>query len=105
MQYATIALMRGPSRLAVPLNGNDVLHAGLHVCHAKPRADTAWPHGRGLAVCAHAVHAQDALFRKKTSYAEGLTIRWRISTCYRVIRMCAVSAVVGMELRVSVLGL
>jgi hypothetical protein len=55
MQYATIALMRGPSRLAVPLNGNDVLHAGLHVCHAKPRADTAWPHGRGLAACLRAM--------------------------------------------------
>jgi hypothetical protein len=51
MQYATLALLRGLSRLAALLNANHVLHVGLHICHAKPRADIAWPHGRGLAAC------------------------------------------------------
>jgi hypothetical protein len=51
----TTALLRGPPRLAVLLNGISVLHVGLHICHAKPRADTAWPHGRGLAACLRAM--------------------------------------------------
>jgi hypothetical protein len=49
MQCATLALLHGPSRLATSPNANDLLHAGLHICHAKRRADIAWPHGRGLA--------------------------------------------------------
>jgi hypothetical protein len=51
VQGATLALLRDPSRLLGLLNANDVLHVGLHVYHAKRRADIAWPHGRGLAAC------------------------------------------------------
>jgi hypothetical protein len=57
-QRAIPALLRGPSRLAALLNANHVLHVGLHVHHAKSRADIVWPHGRGLAACLRKVPLQ-----------------------------------------------
>ena len=51
MQRATLALLRGPSRLAALLNANHGLHVGLHAFHAKGKRDIAWPHGRGLVAC------------------------------------------------------
>lgn len=47
-----------PSRLTALHNANCVLHVGLHVFHAKLRADVAWPLGRGIAACAHDVRVR-----------------------------------------------
>jgi hypothetical protein len=66
MQCATLALLRGPSRLAALLNVNALLHVGLNIYHAKQRADIAWLHGRGLAACAqwHVVLTYDGVDAK-----------------------------------------